>query len=121
MYSITAIMAGFEAYPIWLAVKGKLGGPAILGGVAQKSHVEPASREYLTSLKFWQLFFHTAAVPFTGFGMKALSTTIFEAAYGTSFLDSSYLTALTLIMLMVVRGIFPLLSRRLPLLQLLAG
>merc|ERR1712048_264545 len=68
-----------------------------------------------------QLAFHTAAVPFVGFGMKALSTTIFEQAYGTSFLNSSYLTALSLVFLTVVRGIFPLFSRHLPLLQLLAG
>jgi hypothetical protein len=76
MYAITAIMMIVEVYPLWLAMRGELGGPSILGGAEKQKALATASTEYRTSLQFWQLCLHTAAVPFVGFGMKALTTTI---------------------------------------------
>jgi len=52
---------------------------------------------------------------------EALTTTIFEVTCGISFLNSSYLTVLSLILLVVVRGGLPMVAHRLPLFHVLAG
>eukprot|EP00931_Biecheleriopsis_adriatica_P012372 TRINITY_DN113502_c0_g1_i1.p1 TRINITY_DN113502_c0_g1~~TRINITY_DN113502_c0_g1_i1.p1 ORF type:complete len:457 (+),score=65.89 TRINITY_DN113502_c0_g1_i1:79-1449(+) len=116
MYVMTGVMALHGVYPLWLAAKGELGGTALLGNPQAAGKATP-SIQLRTSRKFWHLFFHMAAFPFVGFGMKALTTSIFEAAYGVSFLTSSYLTALSLALYVAVRGLFPLLTHRLPLLH----
>jgi hypothetical protein len=91
------------------------------GATTKSSSAAPAATRLWGTKAFWHLCFHAAAYPFTGVGLKLLSTTIFQVSYGTSFLVSSYLSALSLIGLIVVRAVAPLVVYRFPVLVLVTA
>jgi hypothetical protein len=127
MYCVAGIFAALETYPIWLAIRGELGSPGILptrtsdiesAETVKGGGTEPFAAKLWSSKVFWQMWFHRAASTFVGFGMKALTTTIFHVVYDASFLRSTYFTVISLCLLVAANGIFPLLANRLPLLKL---
>jgi MFS family permease len=134
MYRIAGVFAVLEVYPFLLAMRGELGGPGILAlpseskadgaakdSLAKAKEPEKAATKLRTSMTFWQIWFHRAASPFVGFGMKSLTTSIFQIAYDTSFMSSSYLTALSMCSFVAAQGAFPLLAKRLPVVGLNSG
>lgn len=122
MFVFVGILAALEVFPLWLAVRGELGSPDMIlatgsklaGASTKDASAAPAATRLWTSKAFWHLQFHAAAAPFSGFGMKALSASIFQVSYGTSFLSSSYLSAITLSGYISFRVVSPLVVKRLP-------
>lgn len=134
MYAITVIMLACLLFPLLLAIRGELGGPALMSTLeppqgclstmpkSSASNVPMAacSANHCIARNFWHLFFHLACFPFVGFGMKALTTTIFQTAYGQTYLESTNLTAISLSLFVVVRSGLPLVSHRLSVTRLSA-
>lgn len=130
MYGLMGIMAASGIFPMWLAIRGELGcperilataGSTVTGATTKGVSAAHAATKLWATREFWHLCFHTAAYPFTGFGMKALTTSIFHVSYGTSFLESSHLSALSLVGFMVVRAVSPMVVNRLPVLVLVTA
>ncbi|CAE7227072.1 unnamed protein product [Symbiodinium natans] len=125
-YSEVCFLAVMNLYPLLLACRGELGPPAAdlttTHGIQRASESlpagSPASRATLGTLirsaGFWHIAMHQFLVPFSGFGIKLLLTSIFEAAYGTSFLHSAYLASLSMVLFVLTRMLFPLISRAVP-------
>lgn len=120
-YLTALFIAASSLFPLWLAVNGELGSPpqenVSAAAVANRPHTTgvggPPTRckDLVRSSTFWQFFLHQSVVPFAGFGMKLLLTSVFQAAYGTSFLDAAYLATLSIVVFGLARALFPLLVK----------
>merc|ERR1712187_901263 len=60
-------------------------------------------------------------VRFCGFGMKLLLTSVYQATYGISFLNSSLLATGSLVLFAAVRIAMPLISRLVPLMSVITA
>merc|ERR1712176_1034464 len=70
-------------------------------------------------MEFWQVAAFNFLVPFCGFGMKLLLTSVYQATYGISFLNSSLLATGSLVLFAAVRIVMPLISRLIPLMSVI--
>jgi hypothetical protein len=117
-YFMAALFAMFSLYPLRLALSGELGPPSAelvhtAAGIRQpQGAMAGLTRcQLFCSLTFWQMFLHNFIVPFTGFGMKLLLTSVFQVAYDTPFLASAKLATLSLVFFGVARVVFTLLVK----------
>jgi len=125
MYFLAAVIFAASLFPLWLAGSGELQAPEPaempvpsqpLGG-----GVDFRVRDLLRSLSFWQLLFHFTAFFLFGFGQKALLSPIFQATYNVTYVQSARFAAAVIAIYAAVRGVLPLVTRRLPLLAVNVG
>jgi len=127
-------------FPLWLALQGELGPPppelvATIANLPPREVQAPSQESKKTptkvtfsspcslirSAEFWQVAAFNCLVPFCGFGMKLLLTSVFQTTYGTTFLDSSFLAAGSIVLFVAARIVMPLISRRVPLISMMTA
>ncbi|CAE7714050.1 unnamed protein product [Symbiodinium pilosum] len=123
-YSEVCLLAIIYLFPLLLVARGELGPPPASLLVAPTSHLRqspaPSVASLVRSASFWHVVLHQFLVPFTGFGMKLLLTSVFQTTYGTSFLHSAYLASVSMVLFVAARGVFPLISQAIPLFLVLS-
>jgi MFS family permease len=112
MYVLSAYVFVSGLFLLRLSVRGELQSPP------PRSDLSPdRTSEQLTAIgvfgspAFWRLAYVIFCVTFTGMGMKALLTSIYENTYHEPYLNSVYLAALSLILFAVLRAVTPLCTK----------